>query len=61
MGWATYVYIYYSNMGYGKTEAPYPGTYKFSDEGSTVSDGNLIQYVTNQISMSILWFLYLMG
>ena len=44
------VYIYYSNLGYGKTEAPYPGTYKFSDEGGSVSDGNLIQYITNQSS-----------
>ena len=32
------VYIYYSNLGYGKTEAPYPGTYKFSDEGGSVSE-----------------------
>ena len=44
------VYIYYSNLGYGKTEAFYPGTYKFSDEGGTASDGNLIQYITNQFS-----------
>ena len=44
------MYIYYSNLGYGKTDAPYPGTYKFSDEGGTASDGNLIQYITNQSS-----------
>ena len=44
------MYIYYSNLGYGKTEAPYPGTYKFSDEGGTASVGNLIQYITNQSS-----------
>ena len=34
-------------MGYSKTEASYPGTYKFSDEGGSASDGNLIQYITN--------------
>ena len=44
------VYIYYSNLGYGKTEAPYPGTYKFSDEGGTASNNNLIQYITNPSS-----------
>ena len=44
------VYIYYSNLGFGKTEAPYPGTYKFSDEDDKASDGNLIQYITNQSS-----------
>ena len=44
------IYIYYSNYGYGKTETPYTGTYKFSDEGGTASDGNLIQYITNQSS-----------
>ena len=37
------VYIYYSNFRYGKTEATYPGNYKFSDEGGNASDGNLIQ------------------
>ena len=41
------IYIYYSNYGYGKTEGTYPGTYKFSDESGTASDGNLIQYITN--------------
>ena len=32
------------------TEAPYPGKYKFSDEGGTASDGNLIGYITNPSS-----------
>ena len=40
----------YSNLGYGKTAASYPGTYKFSDEGGSASDGYLIQYITNQSS-----------
>ena len=40
------VCIYYSNYGYGKTEATYPGNYKNSDEGGKVSDGNSIQYIT---------------
>ena len=44
------VYIYYSNLGYGKTEATYPRNYKFSDEGGNASDGNLIQYITNASS-----------
>ena len=44
------VYIYYSKIGYGKTEAPYPGTYKFRDEGGSASGGNLIQYITNESS-----------
>ena len=34
------------------SEAPYPGKYKFSDEGGTASDGNLIQYITNSSSES---------
>ena len=44
------IYIYYSNWGYCKTEAPYPGKYKFSDQGGSASDGNLIQYITNPSS-----------
>ena len=32
------VYIYYSNLGYAKTEASYPGIFKFSDEGGSASD-----------------------
>ena len=31
-------------------QADYPGTFKFSDEGGKASDGNLIQYITNQYS-----------
>ena len=44
------VYIYFSNKGYVKTEASYPGTFKFSDEGGSASDGNLIQYISNSPS-----------
>ena len=44
------VYIYYSNFGYGKSEASYPGNYKFSEEDGKASDGNLIQYITNASS-----------
>ena len=32
------VYIDYSNLGYGKTEASCPGNYQFSDEGGNASD-----------------------
>ena len=46
------VYIYYSNLGDGKTDTSYSGTYKLSDEGGSASDGNLIQYITNQSSKS---------
>ena len=38
------------NKGYVKTEAFYPGTFKFSDEGGSASDGNLIQYISNSSS-----------
>ena len=44
------VYIYFSHKGYVKTEASYPGTFKFSDEGGKAADGNLIQYITNNPS-----------
>ena len=44
------VYIYFSNKGYVKTEASYPGTFKVSDEGGSAADGNLIQYITNSSS-----------
>ena len=44
------VYIYFSNKGYVKTEASYPGTFKFSDEGGSAAGGNLIQYITNSSS-----------
>ena len=44
------VYICYTNLGYVTTEAPYPGTYKFSDEVGKASDGNLIQYIKKQSS-----------
>ena len=44
------VYLYYSNIGYRKTESPYPGGFKFSDEGGKASDGNLLQYITNESS-----------
>ena len=43
-------YIYFSHKGYVKTEASYPGTFKFSDEGGKALDGNLIQYITNDPS-----------
>ena len=49
------VYIYYTNIGYGKTEVSYPGTYKFSDEGGSTSDGNLIQYISNSSSENQLY------
>ena len=57
------VYIYYTNIGYGKTEASYPETYKFSDEGGSASDGNLNTFQIHllKISMSTLLFLYLTG
>ena len=45
------VYLYYSNIMYRKTEAPYPGGgFKFSDEGGKAFDGNLLQYITNESS-----------
>ena len=44
------VYIYFSDKGYVKTQASYPGTFKFSDEGGTAADRNLIQYITNALS-----------
>ena len=44
------VYTYFSHKGYVKTEASYPGTFKFSDEGGKAADGNLIQYITNDPS-----------
>ena len=51
------VCIYYSNYGYGKTEATYPGNYKLSDEGGKANDGNLIQTLQMRhlkINMNIL-------
>ena len=41
------VYIYFSNLGYRKIEADYPGYNKFSDEGGSASDGNLLDYIEN--------------
>ena len=39
------VYIYISSRGSDKTDAHYPGSFKFSDEGGSASDGNLFQYI----------------
>ena len=44
------VNIYFRSKGYIKTEVNYPGTFKFSDEGGSASDGNLIQFITNSSS-----------
>ena len=44
------VYVWFTNEGPIKTDYPYPGTSKFSDEGGKSSDGNLIQYIRNNES-----------
>ena len=41
------VYIWFTNEGPHKTGYPYPGHFKFSDEGGKGLDGNLIQYIRN--------------
>ena len=41
------VYIWVTNEGPSKTDSPYPGYFKFSDEGGKGSDGNLLQYILN--------------
>ena len=40
-------YVWFTNEEPIKTDYPYPGTSKFSDEGGKSSDGNLIQYIRN--------------
>ena len=44
------MYTYFSHKGYVKTEASYPGTFKFSDEGGKAADGKLIQYIADDPS-----------
>ena len=41
------VYIWYTGLGPHKIDSPYPGFYKFSDEGGKGSDGNLLQWIIN--------------
>lgn len=41
------VYIWYTDEGPVKTDYPYPGYTKFSDEGGKAGEGNLIQYIEN--------------
>ena len=41
------VYIWYTNLGPHKIDSPYPGFYRFDDEGGKGSDGNLLQWIIN--------------
>lgn len=41
------VYIWVTGLGPSKTEYPYPGFNKFSDEGGKAIQGNLVQYIAN--------------